>query len=129
MLIPSMSTRFGSRAHSALGEFRNVVGDQRETGAAAGRKRRTAPALCIGDTVQPAEEVAREIGRLLQPLAIELEAGMHIQPERRLRAAERPGLIELDRLVGGLQNTDGGTPNPSCGASFKAFIRGSSTFM
>jgi hypothetical protein len=54
---------------------------------------------------------------------------MHIQPERRLRAAERPGLIELDRLVGGLQNTDGGTPNPSCSASFKAFIRGSSTFM
>ncbi len=100
-----------ARAHPALGEFGDVVGHQREAGAGAGREVRwAAVALGAGDAFEPAEEIAQEVGGLLQALLAELEAGMHVEPKRRLRPAQRAGLVVLNRLVGRLQHPGRGDP-------------------
>src|SRR5262249_45142917 len=72
------------RAHPALGEFRDVIRHQGETGAAPRGKCRAALALCACEALEPTEKIVQEVRRLLQPLRAQLETGMYVEPEGRL---------------------------------------------
>ena len=109
--MPSASARLGSRAHSPrLVNFGDVLGHQREAGAGAGREiGRTAARL-----LPPAMHSSRprksleEVGGLLPSAArLRLEPGCTSTPSVGLRAAERAGLVVLDRLVGRLHDARG----------------------
>ena len=58
---------------------------------------------------------------LVQPLPIELQSGMHVHTQGRLRAAERAGLVVLDRLVGRLDDAFGRNPKAIAERIFDGF--------
>jgi hypothetical protein len=70
MATLSASARLGSRAHKPSGEFRDVVGHQREAGAGAGREiGGTTRAVLAGNAFEPPQKIPQEIRTLLQAQA------------------------------------------------------------
>jgi hypothetical protein len=54
--------------------------------------------------LRPSVMHSSRVCSFLGALAAEAQLGMHVEAERRLRAAHVAGLVELDRLVGVLQH-------------------------
>src|SRR4029077_11062174 len=61
---------------------------------------------------QTCEEFPQEIRGLVQTRTAEIESGMHIHAESWQRTAQRPGLIVLYGLIGGLHDACGRNPKP-----------------
>src|SRR5262245_6832113 len=109
MATSSASACLGSRAtQAAFAEFRDVVRHQREAGAGTGREiARATRAVLAADAFEPREKITHEICRFLQALPAVFQAGMHVHAQRRLPAAERTGLVVLNRLIGCLHHARG----------------------
>jgi hypothetical protein len=70
MATLSASARLGSRAHKPSGEFRDVVGHQREAGAGAGREiGGTTRAVLAGNAFEPPQKIPQEIRSLLHDIS------------------------------------------------------------
>jgi hypothetical protein len=88
-------------AQATPGKFGDMVGHQRKAGAGAGREiGGTARPVLAGNAFEPPQQVSHEIRGLLQALAADPQAGMHVHAQGRLPAAQRAGLVEVNRLVG-----------------------------
>src|SRR5262249_17332353 len=96
-----------ARADAALGEFCLMLGHEVEAGAGAGGKAcwTIVPPPHAAYALDPRQELTQEVRYLLQPLAAEAELRMHVEPQRRIRAAYLTSLVELDRLVGGVHDS------------------------
>src|SRR6185437_6103893 len=67
-------------------------------------------AVCVADTFEPLLQLADEMRHLLAALPVVAEFRKYIEAERRLRAANVSGLVELYRLVGVLEHPRGLDP-------------------
>ena len=109
MATLSASARLGSRAHkprlanSGMWSVTSVKPVPAPVARSAGQPARFLPAMHSSRR----RRSRRKSARLLQALAAELQAGMHIHAQGRLRAAQRAGLVEVDRLVGRLHDPHG----------------------
>ena len=86
-----------------------MLGHQRKPGAGAGREIGGAAgsASAAGNAFQSGQKILQEVGGLLQTLPAQTKAGVHVHAEGRLRAAYRPGLVVLKRLVRRLHHPRG----------------------